>query len=109
LKLSANRVVLFLHGAFIVATAAVVFITALKGSLPTAWQPDVAFAVTLLGAIAAGTVSVSKFLTGSQKFDALQSQEKIALAAVPPVTLASDVLTPDEAAAPLKRGSLSND
>jgi hypothetical protein len=78
LKLSANRVVLFLHGAFIVATAAVVFITALKGSLPAAWQPDVAFAVTLLGSIAAGTVAVNKFLTGSQKFDALQSQEKIA-------------------------------
>ncbi len=104
MKLSANRVVLILHFIFIVATCAVVFITAIKGSLPTDWQADAAFAVTLLGAIAGGTVAVNKFLTGSQQFDALQSQEKIALAST---TLAPDpLMTPDQAADPLKRGAL---
>lgn len=71
-KLSANRVVLLLHSVFIVATAAAIFVAAVSGSLPKTWQATVAAGVGILGAIAAATVAVTKFLDGSQKSEALQ-------------------------------------
>jgi hypothetical protein len=68
-----NRVVLILHAAFVVATAAVVFVAALQGSLPHAWQPAAALAATVLGGLAAASATTIKFLDGSQKSEALQA------------------------------------
>jgi hypothetical protein len=69
--LPANRVALILHAIFVIATVAVIFVTTLQGDLPKAWQPDVAFAVTILGGLAAATVAVYKFLGGSQNWDTI--------------------------------------
>lgn len=71
---SANRVALILHSAFIVLTAASVFVAAVNHSLPKSWQANAAAAVVLLGGLAAATVAVTKFLDGSQKSEALQAR-----------------------------------
>lgn len=71
--LSANRVVLIVHGIFIVATVVSLFVAAVSNSLPHAWQPDVAIAIGILGGIISGTVAVNKFLDGSQKWEAIQA------------------------------------
>jgi cytochrome c peroxidase len=73
-----NRVVLILHAAFVVATAAAVFVAALQGSLPHAWQPNVALAATVLGGLAAASATTIKFLDGSQKSEALQAAAPVA-------------------------------
>lgn len=74
---SANRVVLILHAVFIIATAVAVFVAAVSNSLPHAWQADAALGVTLLTAVAGGTVAVTKFLNGSQAVDAQQASIKV--------------------------------
>lgn len=73
-KVTANRVVLFLHGAFVVTTAAGLFVAEVNKNLPTKWQATAGIVVGILGSVAAGTVAVVKFLDGSQKYDALQAQ-----------------------------------
>lgn len=74
---SVNRVVLILHAIFVVATAVVVFVTAIQGSLPTAWGPAIAFGLGIVSAVAGGTVAVTKFLQGSQAVD--QQKHEVSL------------------------------
>lgn len=82
MKLYANRVVLILHGVFVVLTAAGVFIAAVHDSIPAKWQADIALAGTIIAALAAGTVAVVKFLDGSQKSEALDKTQPAAAVAV---------------------------
>lgn len=75
---TANRVVLALHIVFMIATGVGLFIAGVSHSFPKAWQPDVAVVLGVLSTIAGSTVTVTKFLDGSQKLDQLKSQERIA-------------------------------
>jgi hypothetical protein len=84
--LPANRVVLLLHLVFVIATAAGIFIASISHSLPLSWQANVAGGATILGALAAATVAVTKFLDGSQKSEALGASNP-----APPTAVASVV------------------
>lgn len=95
---SANRVVLVAHSVFMVATVAAVFLATVNHSLPSKWQNTVAAAVTLITGIAGGTAAVTKFLDGSQKFDALQSQERLGSSSYQRMSLPPGVFSPQPGA-----------
>lgn len=87
MKLSANRVVLILHYAFVVLTALGIFIATVSHSLPASWQKSLVAGATIVGALAASTVAVTKFLDGSQKSEALNAGTvavSVPVAVVPP-------------------------
>lgn len=93
--LPANRIAVILHGTFVFLTALGVFIATISKSLPSKWQDSVAGAAALIATLAAFTVTINKFLDGSQKWDTLQASKEVDLATLAHNSLGASNLTDD--------------
>lgn len=72
----ANRVALILHGVLAVLIAVGAYIAAAKDTFPKSWENAVLAVTVILGALAAATAGLLKFLDGAQKSEALAASQQ---------------------------------